>query len=522
MNLPELISDLGEIRAVPGPAGAGLSTVGIDHITDDSRRVGPGSLFIARPGVSDDGRRWIADAIDFRAAAILTDEAGVEIAERHIGGANHRPALLVARDNLRALTAVIAERFHGEPGSQLNLVGVTGSNGKTTVAWLIRQLAAGAGVPCGLISTVENIAGGERRAAAMTTPPAIAMSALLSQMVGAGDRACAMEVSSHALDQSRTSALAFDVAVFTNLTGDHLDYHGDMDAYASAKARLFAALGPGALAVVNADDPSHERMLAGARSAVCRCSASVESGGDATVQLGRSTIEGCNFMLTGAWGTIEATIPLIGAHNAMNTLQAVVCAHHLGATRDQIERTLPALAAPPGRLERIALPDGVPGPAVVVDYAHTDDALEQSCAALNTLLPDGGKLRLVFGCGGDRDTTKRPRMGAVAARLADVCYVTSDNPRTEPPGAIIEQVLAGVPGSIREDPGRCVPVIQRREAIAMALLDAGPDDIVCIAGKGHERTQIMPDGRGGTVKLPFHDATVAAQCLTDFAKERAS
>ncbi|MCB9848459.1 MAG: UDP-N-acetylmuramoyl-L-alanyl-D-glutamate--2,6-diaminopimelate ligase [Phycisphaeraceae bacterium] len=515
MNLSELIADCNVVPAPRRGAGTPLSDIEITHVTDDSRQVTPGSLFIARRGVKEDGRRWIADAVAFHARAILTDEAGAEAAMSAIAGAERPPALLQTSLDLRTVTATLAERFHGRPGSRLRLVGVTGSNGKTTIAWLVRQLAAGAGIPCGLISTVETIAGGEHKPAQMTTPPAPEISALLARMVEAGDTACAMEVSSHALDQSRTGALRFDAAVFTNLTGDHLDYHGDMAAYADAKARLFAALDPGALAVVNADDPAHTRMLHGANATVCRCS---EKEGDAVVTLGASTLDGCALTLTGAWGMIETTVPLLGAHNAMNTLQAVVCAHRLGATRAQLESALPRLVPPPGRLERVAGPAGFPSPAVVVDYAHSDDALEKTCRTLRELLPDGGKLRLVFGCGGDRDTTKRPRMGAVAAALADVCYVTSDNPRTEPPRGIIDMILDGMPGQTRSDPGRCVPIVQRREAIAVALRDADERDIVCIAGKGHERVQIMPDGRGGTIKLPFHDPTVARRELEELAQ----
>jgi UDP-N-acetylmuramoyl-L-alanyl-D-glutamate--2,6-diaminopimelate ligase len=515
MNLSDLIADLGAAPVATGASAAPLSTIEITHVTDDSRRVTPGSLFVARSGVTADGRAWIADAIAFHAAAILSDDAGVAIAERECKGADKPPLLLRAAGDLRAILATIAERLHANPGSKLKLVGVTGSNGKTTVAWIIRQLCVSAGIPCGLISTVETIAGDNHHPSAMTTPPAPDISALLARMVAAGDRACAMEVSSHALDQSRTSALNFEIAVFTNLTGDHLDYHGDMGAYADAKAKLFAALGPTALAVVNADDPAHEQMIASISAKVRRCAV---SGGDATVRLGDSTIDGSALTLIGPWGTIETTVPLIGAHNAMNTLQALVCAHHLGATPDQLRQGLPTLTAPPGRLERIPAPEGYPAPAVVVDYAHTDDALNKACTTLHELLPNGGKLRLVFGCGGNRDTTKRPRMGAVAARLADVCYVTSDNPRTEPPGAIIDQILAGMPEPFRADPRRCAPIIQRREAITRALAEAGPDDIVCIAGKGHERTQIMPDGRGGTIRLPFHDASIAGETLSALAR----
>ena len=262
--LDALISNLEDVRVVTGAA----ESIDITDITDDSRRVTPGSLFIARAGVNDDGRAWIADAIAFGAAVILTDEAGIEIARKASKCGRHQPALLCASTGLRTLTALIAERFHDAPATKLNLVGVTGSNGKTTVAWLVQQLCAGAGIPCGLISTVETITGAERKAAVMTTPPAPAISALLAQMVGAGDRACAMEVSSHALDQSRTSALDFNIAIFTNLTGDHLDYHGDMTTYANAKAKLFASLKPDALAIVNADYPVHEQMLAGAHSQV--------------------------------------------------------------------------------------------------------------------------------------------------------------------------------------------------------------------------------------------------------------
>jgi len=512
MKLDALISGLDGVRMETGSP----DEIEIVGVTDDSRDVGPGSLFIARPGVKQDGRRWIEDAIAFHAAAILTDGAGVETARSAACAQKKTPAVLRADGDLRALTATLAERFHGGPGKRLKLIGVTGSNGKTTVAWLTRQVCAQAGITCGLISTVETVVGEEHRPAAMTTPPAPAISALLARMIESGDVACAMEVSSHALDQSRTAALEFDVAVFTNLTGDHLDYHGDKNAYARAKARLFASLAPTALAIVNADDPMHGLMLESCQAGVCRCSS---GEGDATVRLRDATIDGCALTLTGAWGTIEAHVPLIGAHNAMNVLQAVAAAHRLGADGAAIERALSALSAPPGRLERVPGPASGPSPAVIVDFAHSDDALEKTLAALRSLVPDGGRLRLVFGCGGDRDMTKRPRMGAVAAGLADVCYVTSDNPRTEPPGAIIEQILGGIPDEVRQDRARCIPIVQRREAIEQSVRDATPDDVICIAGKGHERVQILPDGRGGTVRLPFHDATVAAECLRSLAGE---
>jgi len=480
MNLADLI-DGTDIRLVGGDTR-------ICDITEDSRTVVPGSLFVARRGTKADGRRFIDDALAAGAAAVLTDTP--------VETPHNRPILLVA-DPARA-AALLAERFYGSPASRLSLVAVTGTNGKTSVAHAVRDLLAAAERRCGLIGTVEIDDGCERADAAMTTPPAIELSRTLSVMVESGCDSAVIETSSHALDQGRVAALRFGAAVFTNLTGDHQDYHRTLDAYADAKASLFASLAPGATAVINADDAYAERMVLDCSANIVRCSC---NDSDASVQVLEATLRGSMLRLVGPWGAIEARVPVFGAHNAMNVLEAVAAAHALGVDELTLAAALPRLHPPRGRLQRVA-----DKPAVFVDFAHTDDALRSALAAVRSALT-GGHLWVVFGAGGEKDRTKRPRMGAAAA-LADHLVVTSDNPRSEKPESIIEEILAGVPRD-----ARVTVEPDRAKAIQLALAGAESDDAVVIAGKGHERDQELPDGRGGTYRVPFDDATVALEAL---------
>jgi UDP-N-acetylmuramoyl-L-alanyl-D-glutamate--2,6-diaminopimelate ligase len=330
---------------------------------------------------------------------------------------------------------------------------------------------------------------------------------LLARARDAGDRAAVIETSSHALAQGRVAALPFGVGVFTNLSRDHLDDHGTMDNYAAAKARLFEELGPDALAIVNADDPWHGRMLRGARCRVLRCS---ERSGDATVRTHSAGLSGLDLTLKGPWGTASATPKLIGRFHAMNALQALAAAaetlRRLGERLEapRLAAALSRLSGAPGRMEAVA--GG--GPAVFVDYAHTPAALEAALTALRALTPAGGRLVCVFGCGGDRDRGKRPEMGELASRLADVAILTSDNPRTEHPLAIIEEVRAGMRGPAE---AFCLP--DRAEAIRFAVGAAIERDVVLIAGKGHEAEQILPDGAGGVRRVPFDDREHARAAL---------
>ncbi len=468
----------------------GPADVRVSGVTEDSRRVQLGWLFVARPGTRNDGGAFIAQALELGAVAVLAS------------GSTATATTLVCDEPAR-IGAVLAERWYGSPSSRLGLVGITGTNGKTTIAWLVRQLMNAGGGQCGMIGTIEIDEGAGARPAVLTTPAAEDVSASLSRMVGHGCDFAAMEASSHALDQARVAGLDFRVAVFTNLSGDHLDYHGSMDAYAAAKARLFESLRPDGLAIVNADDPASERMVRDTHSRVLRCSLAGDA--DATVRVEADGLES-RARMRGPWGEINSQLALVGDHNAMNALQAVAVAHELGMSREAIEAALPALMPPPGRLEPV-LVEGVDGPRVLVDYAHTDDALEKALTAVAARKGEG-RLWIVFGCGGDRDRTKRPRMGAVAGRLADRVVVTSDNPRTEEPQSIVDQVLTGVPDAVWS-----ASDVNREAAIHLAISQADIRDVIVIAGKGHEDYQIIPDGKGGTVKRDFDDRLVARAAL---------
>ena len=498
MKLGELIAGLD----VSLGSGADHDTR-ICDITEDSRTVVPGSLFVARAGLKADGRKFADDAAHAGAAAILSDDPNLHI---------HNATMLVSRDV--ALTAAhIAERFYGNPSSKLDVVAVTGTNGKTTMAWLTWQLLNAAGHRSGLIGTVVIDDGREVAPASMTTPPSIEMSRSLAEMVNAGCKAVALEASSHALDQSRVAALKIDVGVFTNLTRDHLDYHKTMEAYADAKARLFAMLPSDGVAVVNADDAASPRMIRDSKAGVLYCyergEASSAKGVVARVRTLASDMGGSRLALDGPWGQIEAQVPLIGSYNAMNVLQSVAAAHAVGLSREQLIEGLAAISAPPGRLERVSIPsDPI---HVFVDYAHTDDGLKNALMAVRAAMKsEAARLWVVFGCGGDRDAGKRPKMGEIAAQLADQVVITSDNPRTERPGDIVDQILAGITPSRRS-----ITSVQadRARAIEHAIEHATPGDVVVIAGKGHETEQILPDGAGGTIRTHFDDREVARTIL---------
>lgn len=515
MNLGVLIEGL-RVRGASGPPPESLR---ICDITDDSRTVVPGSLFIARAGTKSDGRRFIPDAVRAGAVAILTDDPDVVLPAK--GGA----AVVVTEDVAR-IAAAMAERFYGAPTGQLDLIGITGTNGKTTTAHLIHQLLNGVGVRCGLIGTVVIDDGVEVAEATLTTPPATELSRTFGRMVEAGCKAAVMEVSSHALDQGRVAALHFDIAVFTNLTGDHLDYHKTMEAYGDAKARLFEMLPPEGWAIVNAEDAAAPRMLRDCRARVLRCTVQEEgaTGLEPMVRWGvgdhghvdcRATVRdmsmsGTRVLMSGPWGAFETTLRLLGRHNVMNALQAVAAAYAAGVQPAALEREVSIANAPPGRLEPVTTASDPF--AVLVDYAHTDDAMRKVLGAVAPLVrrDAGGKLSIVFGCGGDRDQTKRPRMGAASVELADRVYVTSDNPRTERPGDIITQILEGVPAQLR---GRVSVDADRKVAIQRAIAEAGRGDILLIAGKGHETYQIVSDGSRGTISLHFDDREVARAAL---------
>jgi len=471
----------------------------ISAVTDDSRLAARGVVFVARAGTKTDGAAYLSDAVGRGVSAVLV-RPGIDVPDG--------PAVLVADDPARA-GAQLAEVLAGSPSKALRLAAVTGTNGKTTIAFLIQQLCARAGLKCGLAGTVLVDDGATRSAAKLTTPTAWELSPLLARMVGNGCAAAAIEASSHALAQGRLAGVSPSVAVFTNLTGDHLDYHGSMEAYADAKAILFEGLDADATAIVNADDPHAERMVRDCRARVVRCAVDpVGSGGGrvrddsdwAIAEVLDRGARGCRLHLRLPAFDATITVPLVGVHNAMNALQAAAAAIAMGVEPADAVAALESASAPPGRLEPVT-PFDAPF-SVLVDYAHTDDALDSVLRALRPVIPSGARLIVVFGCGGDRDRTKRPRMAAAACRHGDLVIVTSDNPRTEPPEAIIDEVMSGVPSdaaaTIRRE-------ADRARAIEMAVDAAAPGDVVIIAGKGHETEQIV-----GSERRPFDDRLVAA------------
>jgi len=483
------------IAKVDGVTVLGECDPEIGCVTDDSRKVTRGSLFVARSGTRGDGRVFIADAVARGASAVLCDGA-VPCDEMRSAGV----AMLQCADP--AISGVdLAHAFAGFPASAMRMIGITGTNGKTTVAFLVQHLLMHASIKCGLIGTVVIDDGATRTPAELTTPGGMELARMLGTMARHGCDAVAMEVSSHALHQGRVRGIDFAVGVFTNLTGDHLDYHGTMDAYADAKAQLFDGLRPGACAVVNGDDPAHKRMVRSCAARVVRCSTH-DTRAECTVEVIRVALGGMRLRLHGAWGSFDADFPCVGRHNAMNALQAVAAAWALGVPAEHLSSGLSTASAPPGRLQPVtALHDPF---AVLVDYAHTDDALSNVLAALRPVVGTG-RIVLVFGCGGNRDRTKRPRMAATAVRGADVIYVTSDNPRQEDPNAIIAEILEGIPSDQR---GRVHVQPDRAIAIQEAIAAARTGDIVLIAGKGHEDYQII-----GTEKRHFDDCEQARAAL---------
>ena len=468
--LPELLEGL----LAPGEEPPSLPVRGIG---DDSRRVEEGWLFCAVPGHRRDGADFVPQARRRGARAVL--------AARPLPGLDL--PCLVAPD-IRRAAAIASHRFHGRPSRRVACAGVTGTNGKTTVCHLVAGILEEAGRRTGVLGTLGYRLGAERRPAPTTTPGPVTTQELLGEMAEGGFQACLMEVSSHALTQDRTAGIEWRAAAFTNLTRDHLDYHGSMEEYAKAKMKLFAALPPGARAVVNLDDPLAGRILAALPSGVEGLACSLDPGKGAAITLLERRRRGWGYALELdlAGHRVRAGLPLAGEFNLENALVALGLALALGLTPSAVAAGLGRAAPVPGRLERVA--PVRPGlPAVCVDYAHTPDALARALAALRPFCP--GRLGLVFGCGGERDRGKRPLMGEIAARLADRVWITSDNPRGEDPAAIAAQVAAGLGG-------RAARVeLDRREAIRLALAEAEEGDLVLVAGKGHEDYQLLAGER---------------------------
>ncbi|HZZ94778.1 MAG TPA: UDP-N-acetylmuramoyl-L-alanyl-D-glutamate--2,6-diaminopimelate ligase [Usitatibacter sp.] len=487
----------------PRAAGDGLPDelarlgVPLADLTADSRMVKRGSVFVAYPGTLQDGRRYIADAIARGAAAVLWEREGFTWDERWTV-----PNVGIAQ--LRQRISDIAGHVYGDPSHALWMAGVTGTNGKTSVSQWIAAAADGLGCRSAVIGTLGNGLVGERSEGKNTTPDPIVLQRLLADYLKRGARCVAMEVSSHGLDQGRAAGIEFDVGVFTNLTRDHLDYHRTMEAYAEAKFRLFSARGLDH-AVVNVDDDFGRRFAERLRSGPLDL---ITYGLEARhfPRLAgsgvRFTDAGVEFDVASEWGRARVTAGVLGTFNVSNLLAVLGALIAQGTPFEAAVRALSALEPVTGRLERVALPGA---PLVVVDYAHTPDALEKALAALRPGVAPDGRLICVFGCGGDRDPGKRPLMGELAARLADHVIVTSDNPRSEPPAAIIRQVLAGVVE------GDVEAIEDRQVAIFTAVHQAGPRDVILVAGKGHESYQEIAG-----VRHPFSDRDVTRAALTQW------
>ncbi len=470
-------------------------------VTGDSRAVVPGALFFALPGTAHDGHAFVADAVRPGAVAV--------VAERAVPSA---PARLLLAPSSRRAMAIAAANFHGRPADGLLLAGVTGTNGKTTVAWLVEACLRAAGVPAGLLGTVVHRWPGTERPARHTTPASTEVQAMLAEMRAAGARAGVLEVSSHALVQERVAGIRFRAAGFTNLTRDHLDYHGDMERYFAAKRRLFVEhLAPDGTAVVNVRDPFGARLAdqLGPGRRVWRYGG--RSGDDLAAEDVVSNLSGLGATLRTPRGTVGIRSPLVGAYNLENLVCAAGLALALDVPPAAVSRGLSESHGAPGRLERFS----ARGVSVFVDYAHTDDALAHALEALRGVGPR--RIVCVFGCGGDRDRGKRPLMGEAAGRGADLVIVTSDNPRSEDPAAIIQEILPGLErAGLRrlgaqelclDERGYAVEP-DRRSAIALAVAAAREGDAVLLAGKGHEDTQVV-----GTERLPCSDRDEARRAL---------
>lgn len=478
-RIAELLERDGRLVARPE------ADVEVTGIVDDSRRVRPGDLFCAWAGTEVDSHRFLSAAEAAGAVAALVERRVDDCALPQV----------VVEDGRRA-AALAAGAVFGDPAAALHLVGVTGTNGKTTTVWLLRHLL-GARWKTATIGTLGVIAedglplpGSE----ALTTPGPVELARVLRELVDRGIEAVAMEVSSHALEQGRVHALDFDAAVFTNLSRDHLDYHGTEEAYRSAKLLLAGRLRPGGAAVINADDPAWKGLSESTERALEFSLKSGEADVHAeAVELGPF---GARFRLAAGGDTQEVELPLLGAFNVYNALGAGAAALAVGLSLEEVAERLNTAPQVPGRLEKIADEPC----AVLRDYAHTPDALERVLCALRPLVR--GRLIVVFGAGGDRDRGKRPLMGEVAERWADLPIVTSDNPRTEDPELIIDEIVAGM------SEGKHLRVTDRRAAIARALQVARPEDVIVLAGKGHETYQVL-----GRERVPFDERRIVSELV---------
>jgi UDP-N-acetylmuramoyl-L-alanyl-D-glutamate--2,6-diaminopimelate ligase len=455
----------------------------------DSRKICQGDIFVAIKGTKMDGHDFIGQAVVSGARYVVTDKP-TKVASAEV----------IETPDTAAALGLLAQAGYDYPNKKLTSLAVTGTNGKTTTTYLVRSVISAAGNKCGLIGTVTTDLGEQKddSLASMTTPDAVELASLSAQMVAAGCSYMVTEASSHAIEQNRLAGIDFKAAAFTNLTGDHLDYHKTMDAYFAAKLKLFEKLSLDAAAVINKDDPVFEKIAPATKAKVILYS--IDSPADVTAKIISMDINGAVYDLNIFGKKVRVQTPLIGRHNISNHLAAAGLVYACGFTPEQIAAGMSKLAKVPGRLEKVpSLTDFT----VLVDYAHTDDALKNVLSTLKPLCK--GKLAVLFGCGGERDKTKRPRMAAVAQEFADLIYVSSDNPRSEKPLDIINDILQGFANpsadNIAVEP-------DRKKAIELAIKAAKSGDIILIAGKGHENYQVI-----GSEKYHFSDIETAAEFL---------
>ncbi len=483
MKLADLLRDV-PVRHVHGD-----TSIDITSVTPDSRLVSEGALFVAIPGTAKDGMAFIPQAKERGAAAIVAEAA---------------PADVIV-DDARAALSLIAANFYGCPADKLSLVGVTGTSGKTTTTRMIESVFDALDEPVGLIGTIEYRAGDERLVADRTTPDAVVLQEWFAKMVDVGVKHAVMEVSSHALALKRTHGVRFAAAVFTNLSREHFDFHKDFEDYFAAKRILFDQIDrTRQTAVVNIDD-DYGRRLANELGAAALTfgrnpNADLHPAGEFSI-----SVDGLRGVVRTPRGDVRVESPLLGMPNLYNWLGAIGAALVVGIPTEAIEAGIRNLRSVRGRFERV----GDAKPTVIVDYAHKPDALEKLLHAVREIAGER-RLKIVFGCGGDRDKGKRPEMGSIAARLADEVIVTSDNPRSEQPQAIIDQIVKGIAD------GSCIQIADRRDAIARTIAEAGDDDVIVIAGKGHETYQVV-----GDQVIHFDDREEAEIALKKRAEKRA-
>ncbi len=477
------------VKDIPDLVIKGSKETEITGICSNSHGVAPGNLFIAKKGLLHDGSRYIPDAINAGAAAVLTD----------MYDPSFKQIVQLIHPRVAEIEAILAAQFYQEPSQKLFMVGITGTNGKTTTASLVKHLLDRSSISCGLIGTIEYIIGPHRHSASHTTPDVCSNHKMLAEMVRENCQAAVMEVTSHALEQGRVAEIAFDVAIYTQLTPEHLDYHHTMEAYANAKQKLFNTLktkqDKNSLAIINRDCPWHSHMLEGTSARVLTYGLTPEA--DLYAENLLLLPEGAHFSLRYQGQQVDFFLPLAGRFNVYNALAAIGVCLDKGIPLAVLAQHMATFPPVPGRLEPVPNALGI---RIFVDFAHTHDALENTLRCLQEL--KAGKLITVFGCGGDRDRSKRAKMAQVSERLSDLTVVTSDNPRSEVPEAICAEIASGFSPKARY----CIEV-DRRAAIAHAIAESCPGDIIVIAGKGHEMQQIFAHRT-----ISFSDRLIAQEC----------